>query len=148
MSTGYVFDWVSVQVYVRPTDLVMVSNSHCEGGGLYWEPDWESLAADAPVHSLGEHSQCALLRCRRGLTEPPSQVDDLLKRLGAKSWGDMIKRMRRVSMSRSMRLTEVEVRNTIPKGRNGAFGSFHRTVDLHDTQALGQALWEALRTTT
>jgi hypothetical protein len=60
----------------------------------------------------------------------------------------MIKRMRRVSMSRSMRLTEVEVRNTIPKGRNGAFGSFHRTVDLHDTQALGQAVWEALRTTT
>ncbi len=148
MSTGYVFDWVSVQVYVRPTDIVMISNSHCVAGGLYWEPDWESLALDAPALSLGEHSQRALLRCRRDLAEQPSQVDDFLRRLGAKSWGDMIKRMRRVSMSRSMRLTEVEVRNTIPKGRNGAFGSFHRTVDLHDTQALGQALWDALHTTT
>jgi hypothetical protein len=148
MSTGYVFDWVSVDVYVRPADLIMISGSHCVGGGVYDEPDWEILALDAPALVLGEHAQRAFSRCRPSVTDSPSPIDVLLKRLGAKSWADMIKRMRRVSMSRSMRSTDVEVNNLIPKGRNGAFGSFHRTVDLHDTQALGQAVWEALRTTT
>jgi hypothetical protein len=148
MSTGYVFDRVSVQAYVRPTDLVLTSSSHCIGGGVYDEPELEVLSLDPTPLELGEHAQRAFSRCRAGITETPSPVDELIKRLGAKSWGDMIKRMRRVSMSRSMRSTVVEVSNTIPKGRNGAFGSFHRTVDLHDTQALGQALWEALRTTT
>jgi hypothetical protein len=148
MSSGYVFDSLGVHVFVRPTDLVMISSSLCVGFEVYSEPDWELMPVDAPPLALGEHAQKAFAKCRTGVTEPPSQVDEWIKRLGAKSWGDMIKRMQRVSMSRSMRQTSVDIENLVPKGRNGAFGSFHRTVDLHDTQALGQAVWEALRTTT
>jgi hypothetical protein len=148
MSTDYVFDRVDVYAYARPTDLVLISGSLCVGFEGYTEPEWEFLAPDAPASVMGEHVQRAFARCRTGVTEPPTQSDVWVKRLGAKSWGDMVKRMQRVSMSRSMRTTRVDVHNLIPKGRNGAFGSFHRVVDLHDTQALGQALWDALRTTT
>jgi hypothetical protein len=148
MSTQYVFDTVEVEAYLRPNDIVLVSGSLCVGFEGFYERDWEVLPVGASPEALGLAAQRAFERCRVGVAEPPTMCDEFARSLGARHWTDLVSRMRRLSMGRSMRETNVDVRNTIRKGRNGAFGSFHRTVDLHDTQALGQAVWEALRTTT